>query len=149
MQVIIKYPNGCMTINLDNFFPSSEGKIRKLLKIINMDWEQGDSIKQQIKVWMMQEIVLCEKQAKEYANKYVDIHPKVRETESRVEMKAEYLKGLISRRETSEFKKLQQELKELKNRLSSLKSLERTYNSSFKYYHTRKERLQRNSVVLA
>lgn len=62
MQVTIKYPNGCMQINLENFFPTSQKNVKGLLKVISMDWEHEGSIKQQIKVWLMQEITLCENQ---------------------------------------------------------------------------------------
>ena len=35
----IKYGNGSMQINVDEFFPASKPRIRKLLKIMRMDWE--------------------------------------------------------------------------------------------------------------
>jgi len=64
MQVIINYSNGCMTINLDNFFPTTQKNVKKLLQTINMDWKHGEENIKTIRAWMTQEIQLCDKNLK-------------------------------------------------------------------------------------
>jgi patatin-like phospholipase/acyl hydrolase len=56
MKVDITYPSGRMTINLENFFPASSGNLKKLLKIIDMDWQHKDLIIRDIVTWMTEEI---------------------------------------------------------------------------------------------
>ena len=58
-QVIIKYQNGSIAINLDRFFPTSQGNTKKLLRIIDMDWKHKDCIIQNIKNWIEAEIGQC------------------------------------------------------------------------------------------
>lgn len=36
-EIQINYDRGSMTVNLQNFFPTSQKKIRKLLEVIRMD----------------------------------------------------------------------------------------------------------------
>lgn len=43
----IKYENGQMTIHMDAFFPTSQARLKKLLKVVDLDFEhQEDHIKQ-------------------------------------------------------------------------------------------------------
>lgn len=94
MEIItINYPNGYMTINLDTFFPTSQSNFKKLLKVIEMDWQNRDGHIRLIKQWVEDEIKDCESLAKEYAK---------------------------------------------------LKSLD----SSFKHYHSRKEKLRKNLELI-
>lgn len=43
----IKYENGQMTVHMDAFFPTSQARLKKLLKVVDLDFEhQEDHIKQ-------------------------------------------------------------------------------------------------------
>lgn len=150
MQIIqINYPRGHMSINLDTFFPTSQSNFKKLLRVIEMDWVSQDDLIQAIATWMIDEIKLCEEKAKEYANKYVGIKPKVREAEVRVREKEHYINTFkADLRAFGYYNSYMNALKEARMEYQKLKSLERSYNSSFKHYHTRKEKLQRNLEVL-
>lgn len=148
-QVVIKYPNGCIKINLEKFFPSTPGKIKKIIKIVDMDWEHSEDIRRTISKWMRAEIGLCEEMAKGYAKKYLDMRPKVREAEAKLRKKEEYLKSIASWKDTAEYKEAKQELKEIKHEFGGFKILERSYNSSFKQYQSRKEKLQKNLEVVS
>lgn len=44
-ELRIKYhEDGRMVIRLGNFFPASQVRLRKLLKVVDMDWERRDEI---------------------------------------------------------------------------------------------------------
>lgn len=145
----INYSGGYMNINLETFFPTSQSNFNKLIKVIDMDWQNRDKHIQAIKSWCADEIKLCEEKAKEYANKYVDIKPKVREAEVRVREKEHYINTFRSDlRAFGYYNSYMNALKEARKEYREIKSLERSYNSSFKHYHNRKEKLQRNLGVL-
>lgn len=147
MEIItINYPNGYMTINLDTFFPTSQSNFKKLLKVIEMDWQNRDGHIRLIKQWVEDEIKDCESLAKEYANRYVDIRPKVREAEKRMQ-EIEYTLDILKQTAPA-YTSFKDEFNKRKKEYQKLKSLERSYNSSFKHYHNRKEKLQRNLGVL-
>ena len=40
----IKWATGEMTIILDTFFPTSQNRIKKLIKIIMLDWQNQDNL---------------------------------------------------------------------------------------------------------
>ena len=42
MELIIKYDNGQMTINMNTFFPTSQTRLKKLLNVIALDYEHKD-----------------------------------------------------------------------------------------------------------
>jgi|GEM_PF-3009260 hypothetical protein len=146
MKVEIIYPSGRMTINLENFFPASFGNLKKLLKIIDMDRQHKDQIISDIVSWMNEEIKNNEDTAKAYANKYVEIHPQVREASTRVETMENMVSGLKG---TQAHKLATDGLKETKREYNRLKGLEISYNRAFKQYFTRKEKLKKNLVMLS
>lgn len=143
----IKYPNGCMKINQENFFPSTNGKIKKLLKIIDMDWEHKDVIRLEIREWMKAEIELCNRLEKEYAIKYADARTVRVEKEPGLEA-AEYRFSKLRKTDPG-YTSLREELQDLRKQYRYLKSLENSYLSSFNSYRSRKEKLQKNLEVLA
>lgn len=144
----IMYPGGYMNINLEAFFPATQSNFKKLLKVIDMDWQNKDTHIGCIRIWINDEIKLCEEMAKSYANRYVDIKPEVREAEAKFQGKEAYLKSIAKWKKTEWYKKDKQEQKEMKYEFDRLKILERNYNSCFKKYNSRKEKLQRNLGVL-
>jgi hypothetical protein len=132
-----------MSINLESFFPS--GNLKKLLKVIDLDPENREKHIQSIQTWMVEEIHTCEERAKEYANNFIDNHPKVKEAESKVksmESIADKMKG------TQAHKLAILNLKEAKKEYNRLKGLEVSYNRTFNQYHLRKERLKKNLQVM-
>lgn len=145
-MITILYPNGRITINLESFFPSSTGNLKMLLKIIDMDWQRKDQIIGNIVSWMNEEIKNNENTAKAYANKYVVIHPQVREARERVEAAESMVNQLKG---TQAYKLATDRLKEIKRDYSHLKGLEISYDRAFKQYFTRKEKLKKNLVMLS
>lgn len=47
-MIKISYQNGRMMINMNEFFPAPQKEVKKLMKVIKMDWDNGPEIKAQI-----------------------------------------------------------------------------------------------------
>lgn len=66
----IKYDNGSMTINMDVFFPCSKEALKKLLKVIDLDWAHDLELREKLKVYFQNKIPECqglyEQNGKEY-----------------------------------------------------------------------------------
>lgn len=55
-ELKIRYRYGQMTIILENFFPSSQKDLKKLLKVIELDWDHKDELIEQITTWIKHRI---------------------------------------------------------------------------------------------
>lgn len=44
MDIQIKYDNGQMNIRMDAFFPTSQARLKKLLKVVDLDFEHREEI---------------------------------------------------------------------------------------------------------
>ena len=44
MDIQIKYDNGQMNIRMDAFFPTSQERLKKLLKVVDLDFEHREEI---------------------------------------------------------------------------------------------------------
>lgn len=52
----IRWDTGHMDILLDLFFPCPLDKFKKLLKVIDLDWEHADTLKEILKVYFQEQI---------------------------------------------------------------------------------------------
>lgn len=52
----IRWDTGHMDILLDPFFPCSVDRFKKLLKVIDLDWEHADTLKGTLKVYFQEQI---------------------------------------------------------------------------------------------
>lgn len=146
--ITIRYRHGEMTIRLEEFFPSSQKDLKKLLKVIELDWDHKDELIEQATTWIGEHIQRYEQMAKEYANKYVDIRPKVREMGEKVQGMESYLDSIAAWKKTPEYKKLKERFKESNAEYRHLKNKEHSYHSDFTKYHRKKECLQKNLKLL-
>ena len=147
-QIQIKYTNGQMTINLDKFFPSTQKDCKKVLAVINLDWQHQDELIQSILDWMKDEQKECDDYAREYANKYVDIKPKVREAEAKVNVLKKIILRMKADKLKDPLKAAREDLKKANSEFRQLKNNESYYHTSFNNYHSRKEKLQKNMQIL-
>lgn len=76
----IKYDSGSMVIHMDNFFPTSQVKLKKLLKIIELDWQHEDELKENLKVYFQNKIAEHERLRKEAGKCHLDWRQKVADT---------------------------------------------------------------------
>jgi hypothetical protein len=148
-QVTIKYSRGSMSVNMKKFFPASKRDCKKLLSIVEMDLNHRDEIMGSIRSWMIEESDLCFQIAKEYANRYVDIKPKIRETEEKIQGMKALLDRMVVLKKRPEYKMTAEKLKEMQKEYRKLKSLGHSYNSLFKYNVSRQKRLKINLVMLS
>lgn len=52
--------HGQMTVHMNAFFPTSQARLNKLLKIIELDWQHEDELKEKLKVHFQNKILECE-----------------------------------------------------------------------------------------
>lgn len=83
--ITIRWETGYMTINPDAFFPTSTARIRKLLRVVALDFEHQDVIRMQL-------AGACESRAQELldgrkslANEAVNHHQKAADLEPQIE----------------------------------------------------------------
>ena len=83
--ITIRWETGYMTINPDAFFPTSTARIRKLLRVVALDFEHQDVIRMQL-------AGACESRAQEIldgrkslANEAVNHHQKAADLEPQIE----------------------------------------------------------------
>ena len=83
--ITIRWETGYMTINPDAFFPTSAARIRKLLRVVALDFEHQDVIRMQL-------AGACESRAQEImdgrkslANEAVNHHQKAADLEPQIE----------------------------------------------------------------
>lgn len=79
MDIQIKYNNGQMNIHMDAFFPTSQARLKKLLKVVDLDLEHRDEIIQTMQQFFQDKVkeleekrISSEKKALDYKQKIVD-----------------------------------------------------------------------------
>lgn len=73
----IRWDTGHMEIALDQFFPSTLAKCRKLLKIIRLDWEHCDSLMEDLKVYFLDRILFYRTEMERAQKEYPRLHQRV------------------------------------------------------------------------
>lgn len=63
----IRWDTGFMDIRLDSFFPCEQARFKKLLKVIDLDWEHSDTLKDTLKVYFQQRIPALKEKRKKLA----------------------------------------------------------------------------------
>ena len=91
--ITIHWETGYMTINPDAFFPTSTARIRKLLRVVALDFEHQDVIRMQL-------AGACESRAQEIldgrkslANEAVNHHQKAADLEPQIETAKRHSEG--------------------------------------------------------
>lgn len=64
-DLYIKWETGCMNIHMDFFFPCSQQRFKKLLKVVALDWQHEDELKETLKVYFQNRIPNLPKEAEE------------------------------------------------------------------------------------
>ena len=79
MDIQIKYDNGQMNICMDAFFPTSQARLKKLLKVVDLDFEHREEIIQTMQQFFQDKVNELEarrissgKKAVEYKQKIAD-----------------------------------------------------------------------------
>lgn len=76
----IKWETGRMVIHLENFFPTSQARLKKLVKIIRLDWQHSDELIEKLKVYFQEKIPESEAEFQRCGKKYMDFKQRVADT---------------------------------------------------------------------
>lgn len=123
-----------MTVNLNQFFPAAKSKLNKLVKVVQMDFEQNENIIEQMLNFCKKTVMECDTGRKQSAVLYGKAMQSAAEYRDRIES-GKHPNGLPLSKE---------EKKDFKEKMKSQKALAKAYESDFKKYERNKERLLNN-----
>lgn len=84
-DLYIKWETGYMNIHMDFFFPCSQQRFKKLLKVIALDWQHEDELKETSKVNFQNRIADLVELRKENGKKYFDFKQKAADTQRMIQ----------------------------------------------------------------
>lgn len=84
-DLYIKWETGYMNIHMDFFFPCSQQRFKKLLKVIALDWQHEDELKETLKVNFQNRIADLVELRKENGKKYFDFKQKAADTQRMIQ----------------------------------------------------------------
>lgn len=158
METIISFSfnegRGHATIVLDKFFPTDATRLRKLLRMVDEDYEHRDELRATI-------VQHCGRRAsalldgrKDLANKAVEYHTKATELQpeidklaGQIERLAEYVKTKEGRAYREQLKGLRAQLKDKKQRQRDLLASYRDYQRQFVSAENQANKLKKNAEV--
>lgn len=134
----IKYYNGKMTINMDEFFPTSQVRLKKLLKVINLDYGNSMLHVSQIITFLNDKSIELETKKSIVGKKALEYRQKVADTQRIVE----------SKKKPSGVRLTEEELKSAREDLQHFKNVCAALMSDFNKSITLKERILKNKEFL-
>lgn len=87
MDIQIKYDNGQMNIHMDAFFPTSQARLKKLLKVVDLDFEHRDEIIQTMQQFFQGKVKELEEKRINSGKKAVEYKQKIADTGAIIESK--------------------------------------------------------------
>lgn len=85
MDIQIKYDNGQMNIRMDAFFPTSQARLKKLLKVVDLDFEHREEIMQTMQQFFQDKVNELEEKRISSGKKAVEYKQKVADTTAIIE----------------------------------------------------------------
>lgn len=126
-DLYIKWETGYMNIHMDFFFPCSQQRFKKLLKVIALDWQHEDELKETLKVYFQNRIANLVELRKENGKKYFDFKQKAANTQQMIQSRKHPNGVSLSKEE------LKQARADLKEYTSSYKKALSDANSNLKF----------------
>lgn len=126
-DLYIKWETGYMNIHMDFFFPCSQQRFKKLLKVIALDWQHEDELKETLKVYFQNRIADLVELRKENGKKYFDFKQKAAVTQQMIQSRKHPNGVSLSKEE------LKQTRADLKEYTSSYKKALSDANSNLKF----------------
>lgn len=126
-NLYIKWETGYMNIYTDFFFPCSQQRFKKLLKVIALDWQHEDELKETLKIYFQNRIADLVELQKENGKKYFDFKQKAADTQRMIQSR-KHPNGVSLSKE--ELKRARADLKEY---TSSYKKALSDTNSNLKF----------------
>ena len=85
MDIQIKYDNGQMNIRMDAFFPTSQARLKKLLKVVDLDFEHREEIMQTMQQFFQDKVNVLEARRMSSRKKAVEYKQKMADTTAIIE----------------------------------------------------------------
>ena len=85
MDIQIKYDNGQMNIRMDAFFPTSQARLKKLLKVVDLDFEHREEIIQTMQQFFQDKVNELEAKRISSGKKAVEYKQKIADTTAIIE----------------------------------------------------------------
>lgn len=85
MDIQIKYDNGQMNIRMDAFFPTSQARLKKLLKVVDLDFEHREEIIQTMQKFFQDKVNELEARRISSGKKAVEYKQKIADTTAIIE----------------------------------------------------------------
>ncbi|WP_425755394.1 hypothetical protein ACPW7J_12975 [Ihubacter sp. rT4E-8] len=85
MDIQIKYDNGQMNIRMDAFFPTSQARLKKLLKVVDLDFEHREEIMQTMQQFFQDKVNELEEKRISSGKKAVEYKQKIADTTAIIE----------------------------------------------------------------
>lgn len=126
-DLYIKWETGYMNIHMDFFFPCSQQRFKKLLKVIALDWQHEDELKETLKVSFQNRISDLVELRKENGKKYFDFKQKAADTQRMIQSRKHPNGVSLSKEE------LKQARADLKDIQSAAKQALSDANSNLKF----------------
>ena len=126
-DLYIKWETGYMNIHMDFFFPCSQQRFKKLLKVIALDWQHEDELKETLKVYFQNRISDLVGLRKENGKKYFDFKQKAADTQRMIQSRKHPNGVSLSKEE------LKQARADLKDIQSAAKQALSDANSNLKF----------------
>lgn len=123
-ELRIKYDRGKMVVILDNFFPTSRARLKKLLKVIDLDYEHSDELIEQLKQFFSEQIPVYKAQFETNGRKYLEYQ----------QLSADTGRVVKSKKRPSGVGLSDEELKQEKERLNTYKEAAKKYLSAAKKF---------------
>lgn len=124
-ELRIKYDRGKMVVILNNFFPTSRTRLKKLLKVIDLDYEHRDELIEHLKQFFSEQIPVYKAEFESNGKKYLEYKQLSADTGRMVKSKKRPSGVGLSEEE---------ELKQEKERLKTYKEAAKKYLSAAKKF---------------
>lgn len=141
-DLYIKWETGYMNIHMDFFFPCSQQRFKKLLKVIALDWQHEDELKETLKVYFQNRISDLVELRKENGKKYFDFKQKAADTQRMIQSRKHPNGVSLSKEE------LKQARADLKDIQSAAKQALSDANSNLKFKNWFEKQLEFFEIII-
>lgn len=147
-EILIQYYSGRMNIVCDNFFPTSAANVRKLFKVVCLDYVHRADIAQDILQWMRDQVQQDPILLSQYANAALDAGTKAAEMQPEIEKQAvrvQCMKDTIASLKRDQKVVYTEALKKEKEKLKAMRNYQRDFEKD-KRYNTHKYKTCQNQL---
>lgn len=123
-ELRIKYDRGKMVVILNNFFPTSRTRLKKLLKVIDLDYEHRDELIEHLKQFFSEQIPVYKAEFESNGKTYLEYK----------QLSADTGRMVKSKKRPSGVGLSEEELKQEKERLKTYKEAAKKYLSAAKKF---------------